>query len=243
MPVDVIFYALVAVGLILWLRSLLGMRQDGDRQRPNPFAETDAPARQATGGPRVLTAPPRTATPAASGPSLARHMIVAPEAEKGVSAIEAADKYFNTAEFLQGAQDAFIIVVEAFAAGNRETLSPLLDPTLYDAFAGAIARREQAGEKNTVEIHAIRRVELIEAGLDGKTAYVTVKFVADETTATTNAAGIVTAGNPDRIVEATDIWTFTRQLKARGPEWTLARTREETVADQASLPPPAGSVA
>ena len=37
MPADLIVYAVVAAGLIFWLRSILGTRHGEEHERPNPF--------------------------------------------------------------------------------------------------------------------------------------------------------------------------------------------------------------
>ena len=37
MAPDLIVYALVAAGLVLWLRNVLGSRHGDERERPNPF--------------------------------------------------------------------------------------------------------------------------------------------------------------------------------------------------------------
>ena len=43
MPADIVIYAVVAVGLILWLRSILGTRHGNERSRPNPFMAPRSP--------------------------------------------------------------------------------------------------------------------------------------------------------------------------------------------------------
>ena len=253
-PVDIIIYGLIAVGLILWLRSLLGMRQEDERQRPNPFSDNGTKpelnktpsASNKTGPNKIgpnkigLALPGKRAAPLPAPAVLARHMTIADSARPGLDEIANADKYFNTEEFLKGAQDAFVMVVEGFAAGDRVALEPLLEPDLFAAFDSAIKARDAAGQKATVEIHAVRHVALLEAGLDKKTAFITIRFVADETNIVHGPDDTVVSGNPDRISEAADIWTFRRDLKSKGPEWTLARTQEDaTAADDGAVVPSA----
>jgi len=68
-----------------------------------------------------------------------------------------ADRGFNLAHFATGAQDAFVMIVEAFASADRELLKSLLSPDLYAAFEGAIKTRENEGQTMSTEIHAIRK--------------------------------------------------------------------------------------
>ena len=57
--------------------------------------------------------------------------------------------------FLTGAEQAFRMIVSAFAAGDRDALRPLLTDDTFRAFEGAIAAREAAGETQRTEIRAI----------------------------------------------------------------------------------------
>ncbi len=227
MPVDIILYAVIAAGLVLWLRSLLGMRQDGERQRPNPFAEAE------TGqAPRALppSAASGTADPAAVPDdlsSLDRNMAIHDRAQAGLKEIFHQDKTFDVPHFLRGAQDAFVMIVEAFASGDRETLKNLLSDRVYQSFNAALDARSRSNEQVSMEIHAVRKAEVVAARMEGRSAHVTVRFVADETNVVRAADGTLISGHPDRVTETIDIWTFTRDIKSRDPSWLLTETREE----------------
>jgi predicted lipid-binding transport protein (Tim44 family) len=226
MPVDIVIYAVFAVGLVLWLKSVLGTRHGSERSRPNPFI---AP-RPADGGNREAAGrPPKSLmAPAAPGQLLQHtHTVSTHSAEQGLMEIARADRSFSIDHFVEGAQDAFVMIVEAFAAGNRDVLRDLLSDPVYRAFAGAIDARETQLQKASVEIHAVRRAEIIDARLDRRTASITVRFVTDETSVLRDAAGTVIEGNPDRVRENIDIWTFSRDLRSRDPAWIVSETREE----------------
>ena len=66
--------------------------------------------------------------------------------------------------------------------------------------------------------------EIVETTIEGNTALVTVKFVSEQTNVTRAADGKVVEGDPDRVVEHVDFWTFARPLRARDPNWTLVAT-------------------
>ena len=71
---------------------------------------------------------------------------------------------------------------------------------------------------------AIKAVELVDGEVENDTALATVKFVSDQTNVTRAADGGVVDGNPDRVVEKTDLWTFSRAVRSRDPNWTLVAT-------------------
>ena len=49
MSAEILIYAIIAAGLVFWLRNVLGTRHGSERERPNPFTsqpDTIKPARQ-----------------------------------------------------------------------------------------------------------------------------------------------------------------------------------------------------
>ena len=239
MQADLILYALVAAGLVFWLRSVLGTRHGDERERPNPFTAPppEAQARDAIKDAGMDDAV--TALPLNAGPTLPRNVALSGETvESGLVELARIDRDFDLARFSQGAQDAFVMIVEAFAAGDRDTLKTFLEPQVFAAFDGAIAAREQAGEKMSTEIHAVRKVEVLAIRLEEKHVYITVRFVADETCVIRNSNDAVLSGDPDRITEMNDIWTFSKPLRSRDPIWFLHETRDGDVKEDHKTPVP-----
>ena len=237
MAADLIVYALVAAGLVFWLRSVLGTRHGEERERPNPFlsgeGQEDNPfADQDTIMP--LSAEDRIA-------SLAEEEnknigVKDKSAEVGLVDIAKADSSFDIDVFLEGAQDAFVYIVEAYADGDRETLKELLSEEVYSAFEMGIADRESREEKQETEIHAIRKAEVIEAKLDGKDSAVTVRFIADQTSVTRDKDDEIITGSTERTTEMHDIWTFSRNIRSKDPTWKLVETRGDFEEDNDLIP-------
>lgn len=234
MPIDILIYALIAAGLVFWLRSVLGTRHGDERERPNPFVSSP----EKTAGKNTAPAMPSQKNTAQSDAdqkidSLERHMSIEGEAaEKGLMEILRADREFDAAAFLRGAQDAFVMIVEAFAAGDRATLRDLLAPDVFNTFSSVIGQREKDSQRALVEIHAVRKVEVIDARLDKKTAAITVRFTSDETNVLRDKDDHILSGHPDRVSETIDIWTFSRDIKSRSPAWLLSATRDSDAAAQ-----------
>ena len=67
--------------------------------------------------------------------------------------------------------------------------------------------------------------DIVEAELQGRSAVVTVKFVSEQVNVTRDAEGKVVDGDPSTVAKVTDIWTFSRNTRARDPNWTLVATR------------------
>src|SRR5690349_10586210 len=64
-----------------------------------------------------------------------------PHAAAGVRSIIAADSSFDVARFLEGAQSAYRMVLEAFWSGDRDELGRLANKDVVAAFDAAISER------------------------------------------------------------------------------------------------------
>lgn len=218
--VKIILFAALAAFLVFRLRRELGKRSGHERPRH------DEQRLQAHGGDEVengatdnvLQMPDRgdesdpPAEPAAT-------LVV------GITKIKVFDPEFDIDDFQAGAKAAFEIIVSAFAAGDRETLRPLLSGDVYGNFAGAIEERARADKQMQTTVVGIKGAEVIEADLEGRDAVVTVKFVSEQINVTRDRDGKVTDGDPERIVTVTDIWTFQRSTRSSDPNWSLVATR------------------
>lgn len=209
---DIVVFAVIAGLLILRLRSVLG-RRTGTEQRRDPFP----PPANETPAEKIVPLPPRPRPPAA--PTAAPAPLAV-----GLAQLKAADRSFDEKGFLTGARAAFEIIVNAFAKGDAAALQPLLSPEVFASFGAAIRTRQAQHETLETNLLSIKTVETAEAGVDGDTAHVTVRFVSDQTNVTRAADGSVVDGNPDHVDEKTDLWTFARQVRSRDPNWTLVAT-------------------
>lgn len=227
MPADLIVYALVAAGLVFWLRSILGTRHGEERPRSDAYMALDRVLQEAESG-LDDAAKPTTME------DEIRELRTAPRPNYGIEndasvdglmAIAHADRNFDIHFFMQGAQDAFVMIVESFAEGDRDALGDLLSDDVYKAFEGAIAEREEAKHSQVTDIHAIRQADVIEARLDGRHAFVTLSITAEESSVTRDEDGNVIAGDADHVSEMKDIWVLSRDVKSKDPSWLLVETR------------------
>jgi predicted lipid-binding transport protein (Tim44 family) len=221
-PVDLILFAMVAAFLVLRLRSVLGRRTGFERP---PQAE-GRPAGYDPRGARTVEGTAEEVVAPAPAAGQANRVLPDPRTPPGqaLGRIAAADRSFDPNAFLAGAEGAFRMIVQAFAAGDRETLRALLSEDTYNGFEQAITAREAAGERQRTELRAVNEVGVEAADLRGSVADITVRFVTDQINMTTGRDGEVTAGS-DAITELTDLWTFQRDLGSPDPTWKLVATR------------------
>ena len=207
--------AMVAAFLSLQLYRVLGKRT-GHEQRPLPRAADDRPLPLTV--PRAVEAPPE--------PRDRAPRPIEPRAEQGLRAIVAGEPGFDLARFLEGAQAAYRMTLEAYWRGDEEALGDLCTADVRDAFVAAIVARREAGETLENRLVRIDRAAVTETHVQGREARITVHFDADIAAVTRNAEGEVIAGSLTDAVETHDVWTFGRTLKSGDPNWKLADTDE-----------------
>lgn len=211
---DIVFFAVVAVGLVLRLRSVLGKRTGTERP---PAQWQDKEARD-----NVVDLDSARSRPAAD----ADDEPLPPGAlGEGVAEIRAADPSFRLDPFLSGARMAFEMVLQAYGEGDLRTLRPLLADSVYRPFADAIAARDRSGETLISELMGIREVKAADARMNGTMAEVTVRFVSEQVNAVKDAEGRIIEGDPNRVIDVVDLWTFHRDTRSTDPNWQLAATR------------------
>jgi predicted lipid-binding transport protein (Tim44 family) len=192
---ELVILAAVAAVVLFQLYAVLGRRVGRQPEDLAP-AQTSPAAREA-------------AQPAVAG-------VTEPAALTGLAALKARDPSFDIARFMQGARQAFQMVVKAFAAGDRNTLKPLLGPEVMSTFEAAIARREQEGRSEQVEFLQEPRADLESLGVIGDLAKASVRFLAEFRSRSKGPEG--EAVDDTRTAE---VWTFQRNLTSRDPNWTL----------------------
>jgi predicted lipid-binding transport protein (Tim44 family) len=239
--VSTLLFLVLAVVIFLKLRSVLGRRTGHEQTRYERYkAQQEAAQRNGkiAGQDKVVTLPRRERDEQLEPRPVPQPQVRADVEEriKGLAAgnagianglveIVRADETFEPDSFLKGARAAYELIVTAFAESNRKTLKSLLSREVYEGFAGAITDRESRGEQVDQSFVGIKSADIVEAELKNGMAQVTVKFVSELISATRDKGGEVITGDPKRIKEVTDIWTFAREVASRDPNWKLIATQ------------------
>jgi predicted lipid-binding transport protein (Tim44 family) len=233
LDISTIVFAIVAIFVVFKLRSVLGTRNGAER----PPVDPTPPARGQNGfsnapaggnviplgvAPRVGLRPDDMSAPvdrwkgfAEAGTPLAA----------GFDAIAASDRSFAPDSFVSGARSAYEMVVGAFAAADMSTLRRLLAPDVLANFDKAIRARLAAEQTMTTTLVSVDSADIVEARLAGSIASVAVRFGAKLASVTRDKSGEIVDGSANDVVNHLDIWTFTRDVGSRDPNWQLAATQ------------------
>lgn len=228
-----IIFLIVAVAIFWRLRGVLGRRTGSERPPFDPFSrrkEEQPPP--AAGAPAEtndnVVALPRGGRQQESGASAVDRVAPAGSAlNTALRTIVSADRGFDAEHFVTGAKAAYEMIVTAFAAGDRQQLKQLLGPEVLAGFSSALDEREAKGENVETTFVGMEKTDITEASLKNGLAQITVRFVSQLISVTRDKTGTVVDGDPAKVVEVTDVWTFARDIRSRDPNWKLVATEAD----------------
>ena len=213
----IIIFALVALFLGLRLYSVLGKRTGHEQT----FGKPEASALPKLGG--IKNADDQTERAQQADPTTPSYE---PHADMGLRAIAAADRSFTPDDFVDGASQAYRLILEAYWKGDMTSVADFVADDVKDAFSSAIAARDEAGEVLDNRLITIERAVISTATIEDGMARVTVRFDADIAAVTRNNDGVVIAGSMSDAVPTHDAWTFSRAVRTSDPNWILTDTDE-----------------
>ena len=201
--IDIIIFAVIAVLLVLRLRSVLGQRTGYDEQ-PKRDNRLD------TGSAEVISIDSGRRADIVEG--------------HGLDALRQADRSFSEKDFLNGAASAFQMILNAYAEGDLANLKRLLSYDLLQSFTQSVQQRAKEGELLSITLDELRDVKIVDAKVFDNTASVTVEFQSTQTRVLSDKDGNTIEDEDTGTRDLIDIWTFERDLTLDDPNWKLAET-------------------
>lgn len=215
----------IAVVVFLQLRSVLGKRTGFERPPFDPYSRQPEKTEQKEI--ETVVALPKQDVKAAD--DFSDIDAIAPEGSElntGLRHIRKMDSTFSPKSFLDGARVAYEMVVTAFAKGDKKTLKSLLSDEVYQGFSDAIDERDKKGENVKFTFVGIDKIEIVSALMQEKYAQLTVHVDSEIISATYDKNDNLVDGDPQTIAEIRDIWTFSRDVKSRDPNWKIIGTED-----------------
>lgn len=239
MPADLIIYAVIAVALVIWLKNTLGTQSEGDEPIKTvraPLPDIEEVKASIVASELSVEQKPQDQIDALSDDKTGIIAVDGDAAQKGLVALLEADPTMDLKFFFNAAQDVFVMGVESFADGDTETLDGILGDDVYSAFEAAIHDRTDQRIRHQCEVVAIEQAHIIDSELKGKKAFVTIRFVAEQTHAVYDGNDQLLEGHPEKTHAMTDIWVFSRDLKSKDPRWLVVETRGDFEGDNDIIP-------
>ena len=216
---EILFFAALTGYMIFRIWSVLGKRTGFEAPPPPKTPDKDVD--------NVIALPVRSSQKQQTFQETPPSSKLDPSIEEGLKKIQAVDPVFHLDHFLGGAVTAFEMIVEAYASGDKSTLKSLLNPSVYKSFIGALEDREEAGQTVETKIVDLKDPEVISIDIKGKREQITLKFVSEQIIVTKDAEGKILDNPAHLTLTMNDIWTFSRLIGSKDPNWVLVATRIE----------------
>ena len=206
--IDIIIFAVIAVLLVLRLRSVLGQRSGYEQpqgERPtNRFDNNENDS-------GVIPLHPKATDDA-------------PPTLHGLDALRQIDRNFNEKEFIGGANSAFEMILTAYAEGDVAQLRRLLGYDLLQSFTSSIENRVAGKESLSITLDELRESSILNISVIDQMASITMHFHSVQTRVAKDKNGEPLDADDNGAREFTDIWTFERDLTLSDPNWKLTET-------------------
>lgn len=210
---SIVLLAMIAAFLGMRLYSVLGKRTGHEQEPVLPRERAAAPPARLDEG--------DGASAAAPAPADTSGLVYEPSAEAGLRQLLSADRNFDAGRFMEGAEAAYRMILEAYWKGDRDTLRDLCDDDSYEAFVEAITARAARGETLDNRLIGIDSAKITAVEMSRGEARITVRYHADISAITRDADGKLIAGSMSDAAQADDLWTFRRQIGSNDPNWVL----------------------
>ena len=226
-PIDIIIFSLIAIFLILRLRSVLG-KKTGFEKHEAIALTVKAPA-------FLSNTKNKPVQPAVAPVPKVNYEIPAANSELGqtLQKISALDSTFVPQKFVAGTEIVFRKILTAFANADLNSLGSMLTSDAYSSFERAIKKRQEAHEIQKIEIKAICSIAItkaeIKSEVDPKKALIEVKIISDQLNCIFDKKKEPVVGT-ESVTEFIDFWLFERVLGMNGQDisWRLKSTRTGT---------------
>ena len=129
----------------------------------------------------------------------------------GFDLVKQSEPDFNPEKFKEIAQDVFFKVQAAWMRRDTSSVQGLIGQQLKTEYDVQFADLKQKGLINRLENIAVRSIEIVDAGMEGREVYIKVLFTANLLDYTVEeSSGKVVKGDSAEPVKFEEFWTFAR---------------------------------
>ena len=137
------------------------------------------------------------------------------------------DDKFEISSFCDGAKKAFEYILTEYSSNNLKALERLVSKNIYKAFEDQINMRAKNKEKLEITVISVKDPEIKSVNLEKKyIAYFKLLFDSEQVQVTKSSNDEVIDGDSNQILQIKEIWTFSKNLKSKDPNWILEEIEE-----------------
>ena len=219
--IDILILAMIAVFIINRLRNVLGKKTGNESdivekftQRKNAFNESEP---DSVSNSKVTNL----------NNDIKKNLHSDKKINSVINEILKIDDKFEISSFCSGAKKAFEYILTEYSSNNLKALERLVSKNIYKAFADQVTLRAKNKEKLEITVISVKDPVIKSVTLEKKyVAYFKLLFDSEQVQVTKNSNDEVIDGDNNQILQIKEIWTFSKNLKSKDPNWILEEIEE-----------------
>ena len=219
--IDILILAMIAVFIINRLRNVLGKKTGNESdivekftQRKNAFKESEPDSVSDKKFSKLDN-------------NVQKNLHSNKKINSAINEILKIDDKFEINSFCDGAKKAFEFILTEYSKNNLKALEKLVSKNMYKAFEDQINLRVKNKERLEITVISVKDPEIKSVNLEKKyVAYFKLLFDSEQVQITKNSKGEIIDGDNNQILQIKEIWTFSKNLKSKDPNWILEEIEE-----------------
>ena len=139
------------------------------------------------------------------------------------------DSNFTVEKFVDGAKKAFEYILVRYSEDDIKSLKPLLATEIFKNFSDQIKQRQNKKKKLGITILKIDEPEIIDINIEkNKLCFIKVEFKSQQVQTTRDSRNKIIDGNDNLILNIKELWTFSKEIKSKNPNWVLEEIEENS---------------
>ena len=219
--IDIFILAMIAVFIINRLRNSLGKKTGNETdiaqkfsQKPSKFTESN---------------PDKEIEKSKNQVKEAKNIILHKNSSinEKLNNIVKVDPSFTVESFIDGAKKAFEYILVKYSENDLKSLKSLLAPQILTNFTDQIKLRQKQKQILGITILKIDEPEIIDVSiLKNKLCFIKLEFKSQQVQTTKDSNNKIIDGNDNLILNISELWTFSKEIKNKNPNWILEKIEE-----------------
>ena len=137
------------------------------------------------------------------------------------------DPSFTVENFIDGAKKAFEYILVKYSENDLKPLKDLLAPQILNNFTDQIKVRQKQKQILGITILKIDEPEIIDVSvIKNKLCFIKLEFKSQQVQTTKDSNNKIIDGNDNLILNISELWTFSKEIKNKNPNWVLEKIEE-----------------
>ena len=219
--IDIFILAMIAIFIINRLRNSLGKKTGNETdiaqkfsQKPSKFTESN---------------PDKEIEKSKNQVKEAKNIILHKNSSinEKLNNIVKVDPSFTVENFIDGAKKAFEYILVKYSENDLKSLKNLLAPQILTNFTDQIKLRQKQKQILGITILKIDDPEIIDVSIvKNKQCFIKLEFKSQQVQTTKDSNNNIIDGNDNLILNISELWTFSKEIKNKNPNWILEKIEE-----------------